>query len=74
MNTGIKYQVGESLGDFYYVRWVGVDPEDGQQIWLDDKGNETKEYSDNYAVFTGKNQYHPGLEVSIHAFHGKDSV
>ena len=31
-NTGIKYQVGESLGDFYYVRWVGVDPEDGQQI------------------------------------------
>lgn len=40
-NTGIKYQVGESLGDFYYVRWVGVDPEDGQQIWLDDKGNET---------------------------------
>ena len=58
-NTGIKYQVGESLGDFYYVRWVGVDPEDGQQIWLDDKGNETKEYSDNYAVFTGKNQYAP---------------
>ena len=53
-NTGIK-----SLGDFYYVRWVGVDPEDGQQIWLDDKGNETKEYSDNYAVFTGKNQYAP---------------
>ena len=46
-NTGIKYQVGESLGDFYYVRWVGVDPEDGQQIWLDDKGNETQEYSDN---------------------------
>jgi len=36
-----------------------VDPEDGQQIWLDDKGNETKEYSDNYAVFTGKNQYAP---------------
>jgi TonB-linked SusC/RagA family outer membrane protein len=58
-NTGIKYQVGESLGDFYYVRWVGVDPEDGQQIWLDDKGNETKEYSDNYAIFTGKNQYAP---------------
>ena len=58
-NTGIKYQVGESLGDFYYVRWVGVDPEDGLQIWLDDKGNETKEYSDNYAVFTGKNQYAP---------------
>ena len=58
-NSGVKYQVGESLGDFYSVRWVGVDPEDGQQIWLDDKGNETKEYSDNYAVFTGKNQYVP---------------
>ena len=58
-NSGVKYQVGESLGDFYSVRWVGVDPEDGQQIWLDDKGNETKEYSDNYAVFTGKNQYAP---------------
>lgn len=41
-NTGLKYEVGKPYGEFYYVRWVGVDPQDGQQIWLDKDGNETK--------------------------------
>ena len=58
-NTGVKYEVGKTYGDFYYVRWKGVDPQDGQQIWLDKDGNETKTYSEDNAVFTGKNQFAP---------------
>lgn len=58
-NTGLKYQVGMPYGEFYYVRWVGVDPQDGQQIWLDKDGNETKEYSENNAAYTGKQQFAP---------------
>lgn len=58
-NTGIKYQVGMPYGELYYVRWVGVDPADGQQIWLDKDGNETKTYSEDNAVFTGKQRYAP---------------
>ena len=58
-NTGLKYQVGKPYGEFYYVRWVGVDPQDGQQIWLDKDGNETKEYSENNAAYTGKQQFAP---------------
>lgn len=58
-NTGLKYEVGKPYGEFYYVRWVGVDPQDGQQIWLDKDGNETKEYDENNAAYTGKQQYAP---------------
>ncbi len=58
-NTGLKYQVGKPYGEFYYVRWVGVDPQDGQQIWLDKDGNETKEYSENNVAYTGKQQFAP---------------
>ena len=58
-NTGIKYQVGMPYGELYYVRWAGVDPADGQQIWLDKDGNETKTYSEDNAVFTGKQRYAP---------------
>lgn len=58
-NTGIKYEVGYPYGEFYYVEWVGVDPADGQQIWIDDKGQQTKDYSDNYAKYLGKQRYAP---------------
>lgn len=58
-NTGLKYEVGKPYGEFYYVRWVGVDPQDGQQIWLDKDGNETKVYDENNAAYTGKQQFAP---------------
>jgi len=58
-NTGIKYQVGKSIGDFYYVRWAGVDPATGKQVWLDKDGNLTGNYSEDDAVFTGKQRYAP---------------
>lgn len=58
-NTSIKLQVGKPYGEFYMVRRKGVDPRDGKQIWLDQYGNETKTFSEDYAVFVGKQRYAP---------------
>ena len=58
-NTSIKLQVGKPYGEFYTTIRKGVDPRDGKQIWLDQYGNETKTYSEDYAVFTGKQRYAP---------------
>lgn len=33
--TGLKMQVGKPWGEFYYVKWAGVDPRDGYQMWYD---------------------------------------
>lgn len=45
--TGLKYGVGHSVGEFTGVHFVRVDPRDGNPIWLDKNGNETKQYSDS---------------------------
>lgn len=58
-NTGMKLQVGKPYGEFYYVRSAGVDPRDGMQMWYDADGNITKNFSDDYAIFTGKQRYAP---------------
>lgn len=58
-NTGMKLQVGMPYGEFYATRTAGVDPRDGMQMWYDADGNITKNYSDDYAVFTGKQRYAP---------------
>ena len=57
--TGLKLQKGKPYGEFYQTRWLRVDPKDGYNVWLDKNGNETKVYSDDDAVFTGKQQYAP---------------
>ena len=67
-NTGLRMEVGHPYGEFYYVRWSHVDPRDGQNVWLDKNGNQTKIYSDDDAVMTGKNQFAPwsgGLMTSL---------
>ncbi|MBQ7942083.1 MAG: TonB-dependent receptor [Muribaculaceae bacterium] len=58
-NTGLKLQVGKPYGEFFYTRWVGVDPNDGYNVWLDKNGNKTKVFSEDDAVFTGKQRYAP---------------
>lgn len=59
-NTGIRYQVGHSAGEFYTVRYLGVDPRDGKQMWLDKNDNVTKDYNEvENSVMTGKSQYAP---------------
>ncbi len=67
-NTGLKYQVGKPVGEFYYTRWAGVDPATGKQLWLDKDGNLTDVYSEDDAVFTGKQRYAPyaaGLQLDF---------
>ena len=58
-NTGFKLQVGKPYGEYFYTRWAGVDPRDGYNMWYDKNGNLTKNYSNDDAVFTGKQRYAP---------------
>ena len=58
-NTGLKLQVGKPYGEYFYTRWAGVDPRDGYNMWYDKNGNLTKQYSEDDAVFTGKQRYAP---------------
>ena len=59
-STGLRYQVGHSAGEFYAVRYLGVDPRDGKQMWLDKNDNVTKDYNEaENSVMTGKSQYAP---------------
>ena len=67
-STGLRLEVGHPYGEYYQVRWSHVDPRDGQNVWLDKNGNETKIYSDDDKVMTGMCQYAPwsgGLMNSI---------
>ena len=34
-NTGLKLQKGMPYGEYYYVRWAGVDSRDGYNMWYD---------------------------------------
>ena len=58
-NTGLKLQVGKPYGEYFYTRWAGVDSRDGYNMWYDKNGNLTKQYSEDDAVFTGKQRYAP---------------
>lgn len=58
--SGLKYQVGHSAGELYAVRWAGIDPRDGAQMWYDKDGNLTKEFNEERdAVLIGKSYYAP---------------
>ncbi|MDE7116012.1 MAG: TonB-dependent receptor, partial [Muribaculaceae bacterium] len=58
--TGTRYEVGHSAGEYYVVRYVGVDPRDGKQMWLDKNDNITKVFNEERdAVMTGKSLYAP---------------
>lgn len=68
-NTGLQLTVGHPYGEFLYVKYAGVDPRDGKQMWYDKNGNLTKEFNEERdAVLTGKCQYAPwtggwGLDI-----------
>ena len=64
----MQLEVGHPYGEFYLVRWSHVDPADGQSVWLDKDGNETKVYSEANRVQTGKNAISPwsgGLSTTV---------
>lgn len=69
-DTGMVYIVGENPFQLNTVRYAGVDPQDGKQLWYDVNGNLTKEFNhDRDAVNTGKSFIAPwnggfGIDVS----------
>ncbi len=59
-NYGLKYKIGHDCGELYQVRYAGVDPRDGKQMWYDVNGNLTKVYNEERdAVLTGKSTFAP---------------
>lgn len=58
-NTGLKMQVGHPYGEFFEVRYAGVDPANGHQLWYDKNGNVTDKYDADDAVFLNKTRYAP---------------
>lgn len=59
-NTGLKMAVGHAYGEFYQVRFAGVDPQTGAPLYYDKDGNKTKKFNEERdAVFTGKKRYAP---------------
>lgn len=58
-NTGLIMEKGGVFGQYYLVRYVGIDPADGKQMWLDKNDNITKEFPEDAYVKTGKSQYAP---------------
>lgn len=46
--------VGQPIRSFYSVRWAGVNPANGEPLWLDIDGNLTNTYNPDDAVFIGK--------------------
>lgn len=51
---GYMFQVGQDPYQYYMVRYAGVDPQDGKQMWYDKDGNITKVYNENDQVTLGK--------------------
>lgn len=59
-NSGLKMAVGHAYGEFYQVRFAGVDPMTGAPLYYDKDGNKTKKFNEERdAVFLGKKLYAP---------------
>lgn len=59
-NTSVIYKKGHTANELYMVRYAGVDPRDGQQMWYTREGNLTKVYNETRdAICIGKSQYAP---------------
>lgn len=59
--SNLIYTVGKPAGQYYMVRYAGVDPRDGRQQWYTKEGNLTKVYNfERDAVcIDGKQMYSP---------------
>lgn len=62
-------RVGSPIGQFYMVRWAGVDPQTGAPMYLDADGNMTYTYNLDDAVAV-KGSYDPplkgGFTIDVH--------
>lgn len=67
-NTGLKLQVGHPYGEFYDVKWAGVNPGNGDPLWYDKNGNLTNTFAEENAVFLGYTylpDYIAGLDFDV---------
>ena len=59
-NYGLQLKVGHSSGEFWSVRYAGVDPRDGKQMWYTKDNNLTKVFNEERdGVLLGKSMYAP---------------
>ena len=60
-NTSTKLVVGQKLGQFYMHRYYGVNPANGDALWLTKDGEITNELRDSDKVLTGKSSIAPWM-------------
>lgn len=58
-NYGMRWEVGHDCNEFWSVPFLGVDPQDGKQVWQDKNGNPTKVYNEDDRVLIGKSSMAP---------------
>ncbi|MEG1586571.1 MAG: SusC/RagA family TonB-linked outer membrane protein, partial [Bacteroidales bacterium] len=58
-NSGTMLKVGHSSGEFFVVRYAGVNPANGDALWYDKDGNITSKYNEKDRVLVGKSFYAP---------------
>lgn len=56
-STNTKLKKGHSFGEFYINRYAGVNPANGDALWLDAKGNITTEYRESDKVMLEGKSY-----------------
>lgn len=60
-NTSTKLVVGQKFGQFYMNRYYGVNPANGDALWLTKDGEITNELRDSDKVLTGKSSIAPWM-------------
>ncbi|MBR5133828.1 MAG: TonB-dependent receptor [Alistipes sp.] len=71
-STSTKLVVGHSVGEFYINRYAGVNPANGDALWLTKDGEVTTEFNESDKVMVGKSYIAPwqgGFGTSI-SWHG----
>ena len=56
---GMKWEIGHDPYEYYLVKYVGVDPRDGEAMFYDLDGNITKNLSTDYMQLSGLNMISP---------------
>lgn len=58
-NTNMLLKVGHSYGEFYVNRYAGVNPANGDALWLDKDGELTNVFDEKDKVLVGKSYISP---------------
>ena len=58
-SAGMMLKKGHSYGEFFVVRYAGVNPANGDALWYDKEGNIVNKYNENDRVLIGKSYHAP---------------